>query len=102
MVVHDVRITVRCTSSYSETPLFQSSELLTPHLLQILGQTTTTVKENLPILLAEKRKEQQVIWQCIMSESQLSVQVATEDLHCSKPLNCGHIITSLLRYRLNM
>ena len=50
-------------------------ELLYKFLLQILGQTKRTAKENhmikvhLPILLAESEKEQQVIRQFMMSES---------------------------------
>ena len=51
--------------------LFWTSELWRPHLLQILGQTRRTAKKNhllkaqLPTLLVEKGKEQQVIWQCV-------------------------------------
>ena len=63
-------VTVRSTSSSVE---LQISELWTPHMLQILGQTKRTVKKNHMLkaqLLTEKGEEQQVIWLCIISESQ--------------------------------
>ena len=50
----------------------------------------TTVKKNhmlkvqLPIPLAGKGEEQQVTWQCMMSDSQQGVQVATEKLRTSE------------------
>ena len=46
------------------------------YLLQILGQTKRTANKNhmlkaqLPTLLAEKGKKQQVMWLCMISESQ--------------------------------
>ena len=65
--------------------------------LQILGQTKKTVKQNymlkaqLPLLLVEKEKEQQVIWQCTISESQL-VRYGTA-LAIPKPLNYEYLTT---------
>ena len=48
------------------------------------------LKAQLRKLLAEKGKEQQVIWLCMMSESQYDVQVATVELHYIELLNYGH------------